>query len=83
MKLIDLRFCYFWECFFETDKLSQFNKDTLSKEYSAMEVLRMCLPYVKKYCQRHQCDDVFFRAQINSDSIVFWKLVLERSKMTD
>ena len=32
---------------------SQFNKDNFSKKFSAMEVLGMCLPYVKSLFQPH------------------------------
>ena len=38
------RFCYFQECLF--DQLGQFNNNTFSKIYSAINVLGICLPYV-------------------------------------
>ena len=34
---------YFWECLFGKDQRSQFNNNTFSKIFPAMEVLAMCL----------------------------------------
>ena len=47
-----------------------------------MEVLRMCLPYVKRYCQRHQWNTFFFRAQITQILLFSRMSVLERSNNT-
>ena len=47
-----------------------------------MEVLRMCLPYVKRYCQRHQWNAFFFRAQITQILLFSRMSVLERSNNT-
>ena len=46
-----LRFTCFWKCQIGKDQRSQLNKGTLSKDFSAIEVLDMCLPDVKKHFQ--------------------------------
>ena len=46
-----LRFTCFWKCQIVKDQRSQLNKGTLSKDFSAIEVLDMCLPDVKKHFQ--------------------------------
>ena len=42
----------------------------------------MCLPYVKRYCQRHQWNAFFFRAQITQILLFSRMSVLERSNNT-
>ena len=42
----------------------------------------MCLPYVKRYCQRHQWNTFFFRAQITQILLFSRMSVLERSNNT-
>lgn len=55
-----LRFTCFWKCQIGKDQRSQLNKDTLSKKFSAIEVLDMCLPDVKKHFQLYQGEMFFF-----------------------
>ena len=48
----------------------------------AMEVLGLCLSYVKRYFQEHQLSVFFFTNQI-TQNLLFWRMtVLQRSKIT-
>lgn len=47
LKLKSLRLCCFRKCWFGRDKRSHFENDTFSKMFCAMEVLSMCLLYLK------------------------------------
>ena len=67
-----LRFFCFWECPFGRDQISQFNNDTFSKMFSAMKVLVMCLPYVKRCFQSHQWHFLLFSTQI-TQIVLFWR----------
>ena len=49
---------------FGRDQRSQLNNDTFSKKISVMEVVSMCLPYLKRYFQWQKWNVFFFRAQI-------------------
>ena len=73
-----LRFSFFWECLFGRDQRSQFN-NTFSKFAFAMEVLVICLPYVKRCLQFHQWNILFFRAQITQILLLLGMWVWERS----
>ena len=42
----------------------------------------MCLPYVKRLFQQHQCNVFFFRAQVTQIPLFTGMPVLERSKTT-
>ena len=62
--LKELRFCCFQECWFQRDQRPKFENNTFSRIFSAIEVLGMCLPCVKRYFQEHQWSAFFSRAQI-------------------
>ena len=54
------------------------------KKKITMDLLGICLPYVKRYFQEHQLGALFFRAQITQDYVVFknsgfWEI---KSKIT-
>ena len=48
----------------------------------SMEVLDLCLPYVKRYFQEHQWSAFLFMAQITQMLLSFRMLLLDRSKIT-
>ena len=57
-------------------------KQHLSEIFFAMEVLPMCLPYVKRYFQEHQWNGFFFRAQMSQILLFSGIAVSERWKIT-
>ena len=56
--------------------------NTFSKIVFALEVLGICVPYVKRYFQEHQWSAFFFRAQITQILLLSRMPVSERSKIT-
>ena len=79
--LICLRFSCFWESQFWRGQRSQFESNTFSKKMFAMEVLGICLPFVKRYFQEHQWSSFFFGAQITHILLFSGMPVSERPKM--
>ena len=90
-----LRFLYFQECWFVRAKFTKIplfsgllifffflNNDTFSKIISAMEVLGMCLSYIKTHSKIYQRNVFFFGAQITQVPLFLVMSVLERSKVT-
>ena len=65
----------------ERSKITVLN-NTLSKKFSAMEVLDLYLPYMKRYFQEHQQIIFFFVAQITQTLLFSGMPLLERSKIT-
>ena len=63
-------FC-FGECHMWRDQRSQFESNVFSKNLFGIEVLGICLPYVKTYFQEHQWSTFFFRTQITQ--ILFFR----------
>ena len=51
------------------------NNDTFSKDFTAMQVLGMCLPYLKRYFQPYKWNVCLFRAQITQ--ILLFLLLLK------
>ena len=47
---------------FGINQRSQFEKDTFSNKNLSMEVLGLCLPYVKRCSQEHQLSEFSFMA---------------------
>ena len=54
LSLKPLRFFGYYYTHFGRDQRSHFNNGTFSKMFSAMEVLSLWLPYVKRHFQWHQ-----------------------------
>ena len=76
-----LRFCCFWQCWFNRDQESQFGSNTFSRIFSSKEILDICLPYIKRYFQEHQWSAFFFRVEISQIMFFLGMLVLEWSKI--
>ena len=76
-----LRFCCFRECRFWRDQRSQFKSYTVSKTFG-MEVLGICLPYIKRYFHQHKWSAFFVRAQISQILLFLKMVVLKWSKIT-
>ena len=72
----------FWECQFRRDQRSQLNSETFSKIFSAMQVLGMCLLYVKRYFQQYQWSAFLFMTQRTQILLFSGVKVLKRSKIT-
>ena len=77
-----LRFSCFWEYEFRRDQGLQFKENTFSEFFSAMEVLGMCIPYLKMYFQLHKWEVLFFKSQIIQILYFSGVQVWERSKIT-
>ena len=54
----------------------------LFKKKIAMEVLRLCIPYIKRYFQKQQWSAFLFIAEINQILLFSGMQFLERSKVT-
>ena len=54
----------------------------LFKKKIAMEVLRLCIPYIKRYFQKQQWSAFLFIAEINQILLFSGMQFLERSKIT-
>lgn len=80
LELNEFRFCCFCGGHVCIDQISKYNNDTSSKILSAIEVLGVSLPNVKKSFQQHQWNDIFFRTQITLDSVVFWNVSFGETK---
>ena len=72
--LKSLRFCWFQEC--HRDQGSQFQK----KKKNAIEVLSMCLAWVKRYFEENQLTAFFFMAQITQILLFSGMPILQRSQ---
>ena len=59
-----------------------FRATPFQKKKFAMEVLSLCVPFIKRYFQEHQLSAFFFMAQITQIVLFPGMLLLERPKIT-
>ena len=72
----------FWECLFHRDQRWRFERYSVSRIFSALEFVSMCVPLSKKIFPKHQWNAFFFRAQISQILLFFRILILGWSKTT-
>ena len=73
----EYRFWNYQRSKFENNTFSKKKKKKKKKKKNAMEVLGMCLPYLKRYFQEHQWSVFFFVAQI-TQILLFFGMPVER-----
>ena len=61
----------------ERSKITVWERHVFKKKI-AMELLSLCLPYVKRYFREHQLSAFFFMAQIIQIMLLLGMLLLER-----
>ena len=66
---------------FEEIKDHSLTRTPFQQKFFCMELLGMCLPYVKRYFQRHQYSAFFFMAHRTQILLFSGMLFLERSKI--